>query len=53
MRAASSYDHKLMEVMMPVIKDIRDRYDNGQYSDCIKAVHYCPRKSVNKSLKSQ
>ena len=40
MRAASSYDHKLTEVMMPVLKDIRDRYDNGQYNDCIKAVDF-------------
>ena len=40
MRAASSYDHTLMEVMAPVIKDIRDRYNNGQYNECIKAVNF-------------
>lgn len=26
-----------MEEMMHVIKDIRDRYNNGQYIDCFKA----------------
>ena len=40
MRAAPSYDHTLMEVMVPVIKDIRDKYNNGQYNDCIKAVDF-------------
>lgn len=40
MRAASDYDDKLMEVMTPVLEDIRDRYNNGQYNDCIKAVDF-------------
>lgn len=40
MRSASSYDHKLWEVMAPVIKDISYKYSNGQYYDCIKAVNF-------------
>lgn len=40
MRAASAYDDKLFEVMVPVIQDIRDKYNNGQYNECINAVNY-------------
>lgn len=40
MRAASAYDNKLAEVMTPVIHDIKDKYTNGQYNDCIDAVNF-------------
>lgn len=40
MRAASNYDHTLLEVMTPVLRDIRDKYYNGQYKECIESVNF-------------